>query len=317
MTAPPVLSIVVVNWNTRELLEGCLDSLFTGPTDMAIEVFVVDNGSSDGSQQMVRERYPAVRLLELGSNHGFAAANNRALHQSVGKYCLLLNSDTVVTSAALQAVVAHMEQHEDVGIAGLQLLNADGSRQNSIANCPSPLTELFNKSLLRRLSPGRFPGKERSYPGPIDVESVIGACLFVRRRAMEQVGLLDEEYFFYLEETDWCLRFRKADWRVIHFPGAAIVHLQGRSVARVNVRARIEYYRSRYMFFRKHRPARESLILKSGLIAKTTMDLLFHFMLSAVTLFSVRRSRERMLLYWAILRWHARGCPASAGLSAA
>jgi GT2 family glycosyltransferase len=316
MTAVPALSIVVVNWNTRELLAGCLGSIRSHVTDLPVEVFVVDNGSADGSQQMVRERYPAVRLLELGSNHGFAVANNRALQLSTGKYCLLLNSDTVLRPGALEAVVAYMEGNERVGIVGLQLLNADGSRQNSIANCPTLLTELFNKSLLRRLSPGRFPGKERSHAGPIDVESVIGACLFVRRRAMDQVGLLDEDYFFYLEETDWCLRFRRAGWRVIHFPGAAIVHLQGRSVERVNVRGRIEYFRSRYLYFRKHRPARERLILESGLIIKASVDLVFHFAVSAVTLFSVRRSRERMLLYWAILRWHARGCPASEGLSA-
>jgi GT2 family glycosyltransferase len=196
-------------------------------------------------------------------------------------------------------------------------LNADGSRQNSIANFPSLLTELFNKSLLRRLSPGRYPGKERSYPGPIDVESVIGACLFVRRRAMEQVGLLDEEYFFYLEETDWCLRVRKAGWRVIHYPGASIYHLQGKSVEGVNVRARIEYFRSRYLFFRKHLSPRACFLLKSGLVLKTAVNLLSNFLLSAATFFSLRRRRERMLLYWAILRWHARGCPSSEGLSAA
>ena len=317
MSAPPVLSIVVVNWNTRELLDGCLGSIRSHVTDTPFEVFVVDNGSTDGSQQMVRERHPGVELLELGRNLGFAAGNNFALRRSAGKYCLLLNSDTLLTAGAVQAVVAYMEGNERVGVAGLQLLNADGSRQNSIANCPTLLTELFNKSLLRRLSPEKFPGKERAYAGPIEVESVIGACLFVRRQAMEQVGLLDEDYFFYLEETDWCLRFRKAGWRVIHFPGAAIVHLQGRSVERVNVRGRIEYFRSRYLFFRKHRPAREGLILKSGLILKASVDLVFHFVMSAVTLFSVRRSRERMLLYWAILRWHARGCPASEGLSAA
>jgi GT2 family glycosyltransferase len=317
MEVPPLLSIVVINWNTREFLGGCLGSILSRGTCIPSEVFVVDNGSSDGSQQMVRERYPAVRLLELEKNLGFAAGNNRALRLSAGKYCLLLNSDTVVTSGAVEAVMAYLEKNEDVGIAGLQLLNADGSRQNSIANFPSLLTELFNKSLLRRLSPGKFPGKERSYAGPIDVESVIGACLFVRRKAMEQVGLLDEEYFFYLEETDWCLRVRKAGWRVIHYPGASIYHLQGKSVEGVNVRARIEYFRSRYLFFRKHLSPRACFLLKSGLVLKTAVNLLFHFLLSAATLFSVRRRRERMLLYWAILRWHIRGCPSSEGLTAA
>jgi GT2 family glycosyltransferase len=316
MEAPPLLSIVVINRNTRELLDGCLGSIVSLVADIPMEVFVVDNGSSDGSQRMVRERYPAVRLLELGRNFGFAAANNRALVLSAGKYCLLLNSDTVVTSGAVEAVVTYLEKNEEVGIAGLQLLNADGSRQNSIANFPSLLTELFNKSLLRRLSPGRYPGKERSYPGPIDVESVIGACLFVRRKTMEQVGMLDEEYFFYLEETDWCLRVRTGG-RVIQYPGASIYHLQGKSVEGVNVRARIEYFRSRYLFFRKHHSPRACFLLKSCLVLKTAVNLLANFLLSVATFFSVRRRRERMLLYWAILRWHARGCPSTEGLSAA
>lgn len=317
MTDPLLLSIVVINWNTRELLAGCLASIGAHPAGIPAEVFVVDNGSTDGSQQMVRERHPEVRLLELERNLGFAAGNNLALRRSAGKYCLLLNSDTVLTAGAVQTVLAWMEGNERVGVAGLQLLNADGSRQNSIANFPSLLTELFNKSLLRRLAPARYPGKERSYPGPIDVESVIGACLFVRRQAMEQVGLLDEEYFFYLEETDWCLRFRRNGWRVVHHPGAAIYHLQGRSVERVNVRARIEYFRSRYLFFRKQRSRSDAMILRSGLLLKTSVNLVFQFVLSLLTLFSLRRSRERLFLYWAILRWHARGCPASEGLSAA
>jgi GT2 family glycosyltransferase len=317
MPAGPLLSIVVVNWNTRELLDGCLGSIFSGVAGLPPEVFVVDNGSSDGSQKMVRERYPSVRLVELGRNLGFAVANNRALRVAAGKYCLLLNSDTVLIPGAVETVLAFLEKTGDVGIAGIQLLNADGSRQNSIANFPSLLTECFNKSLLRRILPGKFPGKEGSYPGPIDVDSVIGACLFVRREAMEQVGFLDEEYFFYLEETDWCLRMRKAGWRVIHHPGASIYHLQGKSVEKVNVRARIEYFRSRYLFFRKHFSPRVCRLLKSGLLLKTAVNLLAQSLLSAATFFSSGRSRERVRTYWAILRWHARGCPPSEGLSAA
>lgn len=314
-TGNPFLSIVIVNWNTRDLLRGCLQSVFANVEGLPLEVFVVDNGSSDGSPDMVKECFPLVRLMENGRNLGFSRANNRALLEAAGEYCVLLNSDTVVLPGSLDAVVACMQGHPDVGIAGVQLLNPDGSRQNSIAAFPSLLTELFNKSLLRRMLPEKYPGKEHRFPGPVDVDSVIGACLFVRRKAMDEVGLMDEEYFFFFEETDWCLRFRKAGWRVIHCPGATVVHLQGKSAGKANVRARIEYYRSRYLFFRKHLSPVASILLKSGLIAKAVVSLALNFLLSVATILTWKRGRERVCLYWSILRWHARGCPASEGLS--
>jgi GT2 family glycosyltransferase len=280
-----------------------------------MEVFVVDNGSVDGSPEMVRVSFPGVFLIENRRNLGFAKANNEALRKAKGAYCLLLNSDTVVTSGAIPCVLRYLEENRDVGIAGLQLLNADGSRQNSIANFPTLLTELTSKSLLRRFFPSRYPGKERPFQGPADVESVIGACLFVRRAAMEQVGYLDEEYFFFLEETDWCFRMRKAGWRVVHFPGASIFHVQGGSVRNVNIPARIEYFRSRYAYFRKHHSRAAAVALHAGLFVRTAANLLIHLMVCAATLFLYPQGRNRAGVYWAILLWHLRGCPPSGGLS--
>ncbi|MBM4309106.1 MAG: glycosyltransferase family 2 protein, partial [Deltaproteobacteria bacterium] len=189
-----------------------------------MEVFVVDNGSMDGSVEAVRVGFPEAIVIQNSTNLGFAQANNQALRLAKGKYILLLNPDTQVKEGAIETLKVFMDNHPKAGAVGAQLLNSDGSKQNSIANFPSLATELLNKSLLRWLFPDRFPGKERDYNEPIEVESVIGACMMVRREAIEQVGLLDEDYFLFLEETDWCYRMKKAGWKVYHVPQADVYH---------------------------------------------------------------------------------------------
>jgi GT2 family glycosyltransferase len=309
------LSVVIVNWNTLGLLRNCLASLRSECHDLQLEVFVVDNGSSDGSQDMVRNEFPEAILIENKQNLGFAKANNLALRVATGKYLLLLNSDTVVLPDAFQGLMETMEQDPAIGIAGLQLLNEDGSLQNSISNIPSLATELGNKSLLRLLFPQRYPGKEHKFSSPIEVESVIGACMMVRRVAAEQVGWLDEDYFFFLEETDWCLRMRRAGWKVVHDPRYRIYHLQGKSAGKVNVRARIEYWRSRYTFFNKHYGSMSCVALRCGLLIRLLVNLLVLAVGNAASLFRIHRLRERFVVYQSLLNWHISGCPKGAGLS--
>ena len=188
-----------------------------------------------------------------------------------------------------------MESHPDAGIAGVQLLNGDGSRQNSIANFPSLATELLNKSLLRWLFPERFPGKERDYSGPIEVDSVIGACMITRREAMEQVGTLDEDYFLFFEETDWCYRMKKAGWKVYHVPQAEIVHFQGRGAETKKREAKVEYYHSRYQFFKKNRGDLQWFLLLIGLMAKLKIELLSMVVGCLLTLFRIRRVEKATL----------------------
>ena len=244
-----ILTVVIINWNTREDLLVCLDSVEFVTKGFTVETIVVDNGSQDGSQDIVKKCYPWVSLIENKKNFGFAKAANDALRQMKGRYALLLNPDTQVKHGAIEPLVSFMDTHIEAGVVGVQLLNSDGSRQNSIANFPSLATELLNKSLLRWLFPKKFPGKERTYSEPVEVNSVIGACLMVRRDALGQVGLLDEGYFLFLEETDWCYRMKKAGWKVYHIPQVEVYHFQGRSAERDKKRAKIEYYRSRYHFF--------------------------------------------------------------------
>jgi GT2 family glycosyltransferase len=308
------LSVIIVNWNTKDLLCQCIDSLTQTLKKMDTEIFVVDNGSTDGSVAAIREKFPRVRLVENQVNLGFARANNQAIYQSSGEYLLFLNPDTRVKDEAIPTILSFMSSHAKAGLVGAQLLNADESKQNSIANFPSLATELFNKSLLRWLFPEKFPGKERDYPGPVEVESVIGACMLVRRKAVEQVGLLDEEFFLFLEETDWCYRIKKAGWEIYHIPQAEVLHFQGKSAEVEKGKARIEYYRSRYHYFRKNRGSFQSSVLSIGLIIKLLVELVFATIACMITFFRIKKWRTKFSTYLYLMWWHLRFCPETMGL---
>jgi len=306
--------VIIVNWNTKDLLCQCIDSLTQTLKKIDTEVFVVDNGSTDGSVAAVREKVSGVRLIENLVNLGFAKANNQAISLSSREYLLLLNPDTQVKDEAIERMLFFMDAHPEAGVVGAQLLNVDGSKQNSIANFPSLATELLNKSLLRWLFPDKFPGKETDYPGPVEVDSVIGACMMARRKALEQVGLLDEEYFLFLEETDWCYRMKKAGWKIYHIPQAEVLHFQGKSAEAEKGKARIEYYRSRYHYFRKNRGSFQSSVLFIGLIIKLSVELVFATIACVFTLFMVKKWRTKLSTYLYLMWWHLRLCSEGMGL---
>jgi len=308
------LSIIIVNWRTKEYLLKSLASIGQTGEDLSWEIIIVDNGSQDGSGTAVEEVFPAVHLIENDENLGFSRATNQGLRESLGRYVLLLNPDTEVREGAIERLVSFMDTHSDAGVAGPQLLDSDGSHQNSIANFPSLATELLNQSLLRWLFPKQFPGKERDYAEPVEVDSVIGACMIVRREAMDQVGLLDEEYFLFLEETDWCYQMKKAGWKIYHVPQAEIYHFQGKSAELEKKKAKIEYYRSRYHFFKKNRGNLHWFILSIGLMIRLGMELFFTFLVCLFSFFTVRKWRARLSTYAYLIGWHMRGCPWSMGL---
>jgi hypothetical protein len=308
------LSAIIVNRNTRDLLCQCLDSLTQKVGGIKMEVLVVDNGSTDGSVAVVRQKFPGVRLIENPVNMGFARANNQAISVSSGEYLLLLNPDTQVKDEAIPKMLSFLNAHPEAGLAGAQLLNVDGSKQNSIANFPSLATELINKSLLRRLFPKKFPGKETDYPSPVEVDSVIGACMLVRREAMEQVGLLDEEYFLFLEETDWCYRMKKAGWKVYHIPQAKVIHFQGKSAEQDKKRAKVEYDRSRYHFFMKNRGTFQWVILLIGVVVKLLIEFTYWTVICSLTFFTQKKWKKKLTVVAHLLEWHLKGCPEGMGL---
>jgi GT2 family glycosyltransferase len=250
----PDVTISIVSFNTRELLSACLRSVFAS-TDLSFEVCVVDNGSSDGSAEMVGRDFPDARLMRSGGNIGFAAANNRALLKANGRYLLLLNPDTVVSPTTIGDMVAFMEQHPHVGICGPKILFPDGTFQSCGYRFPSLMSEIRQSKNIDKLL-RRVIGEERPLklePGPMAVDWVDGACFLIRKEAISQIGPLDEQFFLYAEELDWCYRARQAGWDVYALPTVEMTHYQGKSSAQVSdfslallVETRLRYYRKNH-----------------------------------------------------------------------
>ncbi|MEJ2586752.1 MAG: glycosyltransferase family 2 protein [Deltaproteobacteria bacterium] len=301
------ISLIIVNWNTKDLLLHCLSSIQQTIQGLSYDIWVVDNASSDGSSEAVRARFPTVHLLENRVNMGFAAANNLALKKMAGRYAVLLNTDTTLTPGAIQTLYDFMETHPVAAMACGQLLNPDGSKQNSIANFPSLASLMCNETLLRILFPTSFPSKRKEYPSPIEVSSCIGACMMVRKSAMEGVGLLDERYFFFLEETDWAYQMKRAGWKIYLVPSAKIFHAQGKSVKN-RTDGRILFYRSRYAFFKKWHPRTYPLICLVVFVR-----LCINMFLSAIALLSTLGLKKalyhKLITYCRLFVWHLKGCP--------
>jgi len=252
----PHLSILIVNWNTRQLLARCLESIRRSQEGLSLEILVVDNGSSDGSPGLIRSDFPEVRLLENAENLGFARANNQAIRASSAPYVLLLNSDTCVQPGALGGMLHFMERNPKVAILGAELLNPDGSLQPSWARFPTLWSEFAGKNVRAR-KPYPDATGERAY----QVDWVGGACLMARREMIDQVGLLDEGYFMYSEEMDWCYRAAKLGWYVCYLPGARLIHLGGGSSRHAAAGMIAELYRSKLRFFARHYGQRKARLL--------------------------------------------------------
>lgn len=251
----PRLSIIIVSWNTARLLTECLTSVYAetqmlSPT--AIETIVVDNGSTDGSPRMVQAQFPWVTLLVNRANLGFAQANNLAINQAQGEFVLLLNSDTRLLPGALHALLAFMAAHPPAGACGARLLNADGSLQPSCHPMLTPEREFWRLTFLDRLLP-RATYKMASWP--VDqshrVEAIKGACLLLRRAALDEIGRLDEAYFMYTEEVDLCYRLAQAGWELWWVPQAQVIHYGGASSRQAAEAMYLQLYRSKVQFYRK------------------------------------------------------------------
>lgn len=252
-----VLSIVIVNWNTRDDLRRCLASLPAGATRVVLEVFVVDNASADGSAEMVAREFPAVRLLCNAENLGFGRANNIALRQATGDYLLLLNPDTLVHPDALDLLVDAMEAHPRVGIGGAKLLNADQTLQYSCRHFPSFTAAAFRSTPLGRLFGQRSSVRDYlmvdfDHAVIAEVDWVSGAALCIRRACMAQIGILDEDFFMYCEDVDLCYRAKQAGWQVMYFPDAVITHIIGRSSDQAISPMVRQHHRSMGLFYQKH-----------------------------------------------------------------
>jgi GT2 family glycosyltransferase len=308
------VSIIILTRNTCALTCAAIQSILDSRDSLAKEIFVVDNGSTDDTASTLPREFPQIKFIRPEKNLGFARACNLAAKFACGEFLALLNSDARLAPDALEKAAAWMRANPDCAVSGGQLLNTDGSRQNSIANFPTLATELLNKSLLRRLRPKKFPGKEQIFPAPVEVESIIGAFVFVRKKIWDTLGGLDERFFFFFEETDFCLRVRQKNFLVVHLPGVRVTHGQGQTAKQISSAARIEYWRSRYIYFAKNQDALTRVILSAGLLARLFFDWLAAMFFVLVTLGQNSRWRARLRVCSALIGWHLLCCPVRLGL---
>jgi hypothetical protein len=251
----PDLSVVIVSFNVQDLLRACLESVQCARSD--IEIIVVDNASSDGSAEMVRQEFPHVHLIANETNAGFAAANNQGIRASRGRHLLLLNPDTEILGGALARLVGFLDHHPDYAVAGAGLVYPDGSFQHSAFRFPGALQSVLdffpiNHRLANSRLNGRYPRAWYERGQPFDIDHPLGACLAVRREAIDQVGLLDEGFFMYCEEIDWCWRMREAGWKIVCVPAAQVVHHAGASTRQFRDEMFVALWRSRFRLFEKH-----------------------------------------------------------------
>jgi N-acetylglucosaminyl-diphospho-decaprenol L-rhamnosyltransferase len=304
------LSIVIVNWNVRELLRHCLDSIMSNlqpPTsNFQIEVIVVDNASSDGSVAMLEKEFPQVRLIANGENLGFTVGNNQGIAISRGRYILLLNPDTEIVGDVLTTMVEYMDDHPQVGALGPKLLNPDGSIQSSRRRFPTLATAFLESTILQQWFPDnavlrRYYIHDRPDDEVQEVDWVTGACLLVRRETMEEVGLLDEGFFMYSEELDWCRRIKAQGWEIAYLPTAEVTHHGGQSSEQVKSFQHIQFQRSKIRYFRKHHGSWQAEGLRLFILA----TYLYQLVVEALKwLVGHKRSlrAKRVRAYWQVLR---------------
>lgn len=322
------LAIIIVSWNVRSLLRRCLASVFThAPDDLNTQIIVVDNASTDSSAEMVRHEFPQVQVIANQVNVGFTRGNNQALRwlgiagsdvqvstgdgTSMGNteappYVLLLNPDTELTAGALSTLVAFMDTHTDVGVAGPQLLFPSGKVQSSRRRFPTLATAFLESTVVEQWWSDNPVARcyhvlDRAPDVIQDVDWVVGAAMFVRREAITAAGLLDESFFMYSEELDWCRRIKAQGWRVVYLPTAQIVHHEGKSSEQVVPARHIHFQRSKIRYFRKHHGRLTAGLLRAFLLATYAYQLALEM---AKWLLGHRRSlrRERVAAYWQVLR---------------
>jgi GT2 family glycosyltransferase len=297
------VSIIIVNWNTRDILRSCLRSVYEQTQDISSEVIVIDNASTDGSSTMIKKEFPQVILMENSENCGFAAANNQGIEIAQGRYLLLLNSDTIILDGAIQKTTAFADQHPEAAVVGCRVLNPDHSLQMTCFMYPGLLNLMLSSTYLYKLFPrSRFFGRERmSWWDRNDireVDVVTGCFMLVRKEAIRQVGVMDESFFVYGEETDWCYRFKKAGWKNLFYPNARIVHLGGASSGKVRPEMIIQLRTSILYFIRKHRSALVFQLSKLFMAIWLLVRVPYWAIVGFVSKKNSSQARETAKAYW-------------------
>ncbi|SET21539.1 hypothetical protein SAMN05660297_01698 [Natronincola peptidivorans] len=265
------LSIIIINYNTKELTKQTLQSIFDKKYDFTYEVFVVDNASIDDSVDMIKTEFPQVKLVENSENLGFSKANNLAIKASTGRLILLLNSDTLVLEDCLEKCVVYMENHETIGALGCKVMLSNGMLDHACKRgFPTPDAALYYMLKLDKLFPDsrRFGQYDLTYlceNEMNEVDVLTGAFMMVRREVIDEVDLLDENFFMYGEDIDWCYRIKRAGWRIVYYPEAKIIHYKGGSNKKKKTKIVYEFHRAMYLFYKKHYNEKYNTLVK-GLV---------------------------------------------------
>jgi N-acetylglucosaminyl-diphospho-decaprenol L-rhamnosyltransferase len=260
-------SIVIVNWNTAGLLMQCLESIYKTGSHYSLEVIVVDNGSQDDSVALISQHFPSTILLQNEKNLGFARANNQGLSKGSGRYFMLLNSDTIVLPGAIDTLIQTADSNPQLGAVGPKLLNMDGTIQKSWASFPSFLSELVGRNF-------RIRKPVEHCPHAYEVDWIMGACMLVRSTTVAEVGTLDDTFFFYSEETDWCCRMKEKNWKVWYITNAEIYHLGGGSTNRGTLTQLARLYQGKLIFFNKYHGHFKTVLLRYGLAFGNSLGVL-------------------------------------------
>ena len=304
------LSISIVNWNTKDLLRDCLKSIYENTHGIDYEIFVADNASTDGSSEMVEREFPQVKLIKNKENVGFAKANNQIIKESRANFVLLLNPDTVILDNAIGKMVRFMWSHSEVGAVGPKLLNPDGTIQFVCGRSfPTLSAVFFEKSLLSTLFPhNRITGKYYmgywNHDDTREVDLLSGACMMVRRQTINEVGLMDEQFFMYGEDVDWCYRIKQAGWKIYLLADAQVTHLGGQSVEVLDDRGRVASYQSMQKYFRKYYPKVPLLTLKLLSIIEMILRTLGNAGVALLKREQRHISFRKIKSYLAVLKWH-------------
>ncbi|MBN2180325.1 MAG: glycosyltransferase family 2 protein [Sedimentisphaerales bacterium] len=252
------LSIIIVSWNVRRDLCNCLRSIEENPPSYDYEVIVVDNASTDGTIETIKEKFPKIKLIVNNENRGFAAANNLAIPESQGKYILFLNPDTIVHKNALDVLIEFMDNNDKAGACGPKLLNSDGTIQPSTRHFPDFYSALYQNTVFRnigifRKQYQRYRMSDFSFNEQVNVDILMGAAIMTRRSIIDEIGAMDENFFMYYEEADLCYRIIAAGWNIVFVPNAAITHLGGSSSDQIPIKTHMMKLKSLLTYFRKHK----------------------------------------------------------------
>ncbi|MCK5834815.1 MAG: glycosyltransferase family 2 protein [Lentisphaeria bacterium] len=302
------VDLIFINWNSADLLLPAVATLKASKSQIDWQITVVDNGSTDDSCEMIRREVPEANIIEVGWNSGFAAAVNVGLKNSKLPYALILNTDVEFRNDVVGLMIEALKQNSKAVMACPELIRPDNSLQAAVVPEPNLLNELTSRSLARR-----FLKYDKSKT--CEVPSVVGPCMGIDRVALaklemqEPAGLFDERFFFFLEETDFCHRINQAGGKVLFVPEAKLIHAQGESANKKPVRARIQFYESRYIYFKKHYGKLATFILFLGCTFRTLFNTVGQVVSGLLMPWKMNKCRNKAAVYLSLLAWHLKGCP--------